>query len=125
MTWKLKRTAQCEKCPWLTATDPRDIPNGYSEDRHRALAGTIAAPADLGSLSCDVMHVFACHETDATHCVGWLVNQIGPGNNIALRLRMRSCANATNIRLRGPQHLRFEDTLPKALEPGLEESLAP
>ena len=30
--WKLKRTRQCEKCPWRKATNPHDIPNGYTEE---------------------------------------------------------------------------------------------
>jgi hypothetical protein len=56
--------------------------------------------------------VMACHETDDAHCIGWLVNQIGPGHNIPLRIQMMSCANAEHIRLRGEQHETFEDTLP-------------
>ena len=50
----------------------------------------------------------ACHDA---HCIGWLVNQVGPGNNIALRIRMMNCENAKEIKLRGGQHQRFEDTL--------------
>lgn len=111
-SWKLKRTAQCEKCPWLVATDPRDIPNGYCEERHRALASTIASPGDLAAIgSLEPLHVMACHETERAHCVGWLAHQLGPGNNIALRLRMRSCENAGKLRLRGEQHATFEATL--------------
>jgi hypothetical protein len=89
--WKLKRTAQCIKCPWRVDTDPRDIPNGYSEEKHRALESTIQKPSDglLGPAS-----AMACHETDESYCIGWLVNQLGPGNNIGMRLRMRNCENA-------------------------------
>lgn len=107
--WKLKRTAQCIKCPWRVETDPHEIPNGYSVDKHRALKRTIAKPSDsiFGPSS-----VMACHETDDAYCIGWLVNQLGPGNNIGLRIRMMSCENAPKIRLRGEQHERFEDTLP-------------
>jgi hypothetical protein len=110
MTWKLKRVRQCAKCPWKVDTDPRDIPNGYNEDLHAGLACTIAEP---GSLRC-TGHVMACHEHDAgerVHCVGWLVNQLGPGNNIPLRLQMLSCENAHAIHTDGPQHQSFEDTL--------------
>lgn len=108
--WKLKRTAQCEKCPWLVGTNPHEIPDGYSVEKHRALSRTIAVPGDLrGAPS-----AMACHETDDAHCVGWLVNQIGPGNNIGLRIRMMSCTNADKIRLRGEQHNTFEDTLPES-----------
>lgn len=107
--WRLKRTAQCRKCPWLVGTNPHEIPNGYSEERHRALEQTIAHPSDgiFGALK-----TMACHEGNDAHCVGWLVNQVGPGNNIGLRIRMMTCDNASKIRLRGDQHQRFEDTLP-------------
>lgn len=106
--WKLKRTTQCTKCPWRVDVDPHDIPNGYDEEKHRALQITIAAP---GSLT-DTGRAFACHELEEAHCIGWLVNQIGPGNNIPLRIRMMTCENARKIRLRGKQHETFEDTLP-------------
>lgn len=109
-SWRLKRVQQCAKCPWRKSTDPHDIPNGYSPQKHRALKGTIAEPGVLRSLLGKVM---ACHETHDAHCLGWLVNQIGPGNNIALRIHIRSCLNVDKIRLRGEQHECFEDTLPK------------
>ncbi len=106
--WKLKRTRQCVHCPWRVATDPFDIPNGYDPEKHRALERTIAEPGSLH----DTGNAMACHETDEAHCVGWLVNQIGHGNNIGLRIRMMSCENAKKIRLRGEQHVTFEETLP-------------
>lgn len=107
--WKLKRTQQCKKCPWRVETDPHDIPNGYDVAKHRALASTIARPGDafLGPL-----RIMACHETAEAHCIGWLINQVGPGNNIGLRIQMRTCENAKAIRPRGAQHATFEDTLP-------------
>lgn len=106
-TWNLKRTSQCVKCPWRVGVDPHDIPNGYSEAKHAALSCTIAAP---GSLNAD--RAMACHESHDAHCIGWLHHQIGPGNNIGLRIRMMTCSNAHKIRLRGEQHQTFEDTLP-------------
>lgn len=113
MTWKLKRTAQCKKCPWRVDVDPHDIPNGYCETKHAGLASTIAKPADLESLTADSMHVMACHETHDAHCIGWLSNQLGVGNNIALRLRARTCENIEKMRVVGAQHPNFEATLPK------------
>lgn len=107
--WKLKRTKQCKKCPWLIGVDPHDIPNGYTEGEHRALENTIARDPIKSLANHSVM---ACRETHDAHCIGWLINQIGPGNNIGLRLRMISCENAGGIRLRGDQHATFEDTLP-------------
>lgn len=107
--WKLKRTVQCEKCPWRVDVDPNDIPNGYSREKHAGLECTIARGSGLDS---GEMKMMACHETHDSHCIGWLMNQTGPGNNIGLRIRMMSCENAGKIKLVGEQHERFEDTLP-------------
>lgn len=112
--WKLKRTAQCAKCPWRVEVDPHDIPNGYCANKHEALSSTIAQPGVLPDLEAP-LHVMACHETDDAHCVGWLHHQLGRGNNLALRLRMLSCANAGGLRLRGEQHPTFAATLARAI----------
>jgi hypothetical protein len=110
-TWKLARTAQCAKCPWIKGSNPHEIPNGYDEAKHRALACTIAKPGDLGGIF-GTQRAMTCHQTHDAHCVGWLMNQLGPGNNIGLRLRLMTCENVGAIRLRGEQHETFEDTLP-------------
>ncbi len=113
MSWRLKRTVQCAKCPWRVDVDPHDIPNGYCETKHAALERTIARPGDVSGLfNGRTQQVMACHETHDAHCIGWLVNQIGHGNNIALRMQMISCDSAKSIRTVGEQHERFEDTLP-------------
>lgn len=106
--WQLKRTAQCEKCPWRKGVNPHDIPNGYSVEKHKALEKTIARNCSLENTP-----AMACHETHDAHCIGWLMNQLGPGNNIGLRIQMMSCTNGRKIRLRGAQHETFEETLPK------------
>ena len=110
-SWKLKRVNQCAKCPWRVETDPFEIPNGYSVELHRDLVGTIAEPGSLRSTG----RAFACHEhapEEQVYCVGWLVHQIGPGNNIPLRIQMMSCENSQALRTHGEQHRTFEDTLP-------------
>lgn len=112
MNWKLKRTKQCDKCPWRVDVDPHEIPNGYSEEKHCALGSTIAKDGDLSFLAGGPIKVMACHEEHRAHCVGWLMNQLGPGNNIGLRLHMMSCANRDKLKLIGEQHECFEDTLP-------------
>lgn len=120
MGWKLRRVRQCEKCPWKQSTDPREIPNGYSEEMHRNLISTIAKPWTDGTLLGGPLHMMACHEHEPgaeAHCVGWLMQQIGPGNNIPLRLIVRDCENIAAVQLDGPQHDRFEDTLPRPEEP--------
>ncbi|ANK88251.1 hypothetical protein AMC83_PD00005 (plasmid) [Rhizobium phaseoli] len=77
MSWKLRRVKQCAKCPWKVSTNPHDIPNGYSQELHQALVRTIAEPESLKGTG----QVMACHEHapgEEAHCVGWLMNQIGP-----------------------------------------------
>jgi hypothetical protein len=109
MVWKLKRTKQCAKCPWRKDVDPHDIPNGYCALKHANLESTIAKDPMSSIQQTSAM---ACHETDDAHCIGWLVNQLGPGNNIGLRIRMMSCENIGKIKLVGEQHQTFEETLP-------------
>ena len=112
-TWKLKRTKQCAKCPWKVSTNPHEIPDGYSEKAHCDLKRTIATDT---SIKMGGMHVMACHHSipeDEEHCIGWLHNQLGVGNNIGMRLRMMTCENAKDIKIYGDQHTKFEDTLPE------------
>jgi Family of unknown function (DUF6283) len=112
--WKLKRTRQCKLCPWRQDVNPHAIPNGYSVERHQALRETIATPGDVSALLAGMpMPVMTCHETEAAHCLGWLMHQLGPGNNLALRLEVMTCTNLKQVRLCGPQHATFEETLPR------------
>lgn len=110
----LNRVAQCAKCPWKLKTDPHQIPDGYCTIKHGNLSSTIAQE---GVLNLDgPLHIMACHsskENAPEACVGWLDNQLGPGNNIGLRLRAMSWKNIDQIRTFGDQHQAFEDTLPK------------
>lgn len=109
---ELPRTVQCAKCPWKVSTNPRDIPNGYCETKHRALESTIARDLSINRKQ----PAMACHHStgdDQMFCIGWLVNQLGPGNNIGLRMAMMNYSNAKDIKVKGRQHDRFEDTLPK------------
>lgn len=108
--WKLKRTKQCQKCPWKVSTDPTDIP-GYLQTSHLDLFDTVASdPNDVCKRS------MACHESKEGkeyYCIGWFANQIGPGNNVRLRLKALNCSNLNDIELDGEQHGSFEETLPR------------
>ena len=58
----------------------------------------------------------ACHEFPVgaeKPCVGWLVNQLGPGNNIALRLRVILKTIDANVQTVGEQHQTLEDSFPQ------------
>jgi hypothetical protein len=104
---------QCKKCPWKKSTDPHEIPNGYCETKHQALAGTIARPGELNIGR--ALRVMACHESvpgKERECVGWVMHQLGAGNNLALRL-MALDGRFKDYETVGPQHERFEDTLPE------------
>lgn len=111
--WKLQRTVQCAKCPWRKDVNPHDIPNGYDPAKHAALENTIAKEGDLRAVFSGELRIMACHETHESHCLGWLMHQAGPGNNIALRMHLLSCQNFKDVRLIGEQHENFEDTLPQ------------
>jgi hypothetical protein len=113
------RPNQCKACPWKTSTVPeRDIPGGYCESLHADLRKTIAEPGRF-SFGSGQRTVMACHESSPGReqvCTGWLMHQLGPGNNLGLRLQMMRPEIAERIklvRLDGPQHERFEDTLPQ------------
>ena len=110
---KLKRTKQCAKCPWKVDVDPNDIPNGYTAEKHEGLRNTIADTSDPTSTLKGEQSNMACHETHNAHCIGWLHNQLGEGNNIGLRIKMMSCENIDKLEIVGKQHNNFDETLPK------------
>jgi len=104
---------QCKACPWKVTTDPHQIPDGYSVEKHENLAGTIADPGSINIRQ--PLRMMACHESKNDRpitCVGWLVHQLGEGNNIALRLGVVTGRVDADVETVGPQHERFEDTLP-------------
>lgn len=115
--WTLKRTVQCDLCPWRKDVNPLEIPNQYDVEKHRNLKGTIAQDGVLEQVLAHAnkkpLRIMACHEDHEAHCVGWLKNQLGAGNNIRLRIAMIGCENLGEIALHGEQHKNFEDTLPK------------
>jgi hypothetical protein len=113
---RLRRTVQCAKCPWKKSTNPHDIPNGYDFEKHKRLNKTIAKEGLFNlvkALAASEIHIMACHEAHEDPCLGWLMHQIGPGNNVPLRLKYFACENLGEVKLIGPQHENFEDTLPK------------
>lgn len=106
----MKPRRQCKKCPWKVSTDPREI-NGYCEAKHAALVSTIAEPGALRA-STDGMRWMACHETPVGKelpCVGWLVHQLGDGNNLALRMAVITGQVNADVETVGEQHTCLED----------------
>lgn len=106
------RLRQCKACPWKVSTVPdRDIPGGYCSTKHAGLRRTIAELNDVDDPG--VLRVMACHETSEGRdlaCTGWIAHELGPGNNIALRWRVRG-QKGLGLVLDGEQHKTFEDTL--------------
>jgi hypothetical protein len=123
MTYQLKRTKQCVKCPWRKDVNPHTIPDGYSLEKHVALRSTIADlnadPIKVLSDS-EPLKVMACHDNNTDYCIGWLHNQLGRGNNIRLRIKMMNCDNAADIEIVSEQFDCFEDSIQnaKTLEKG-------
>jgi hypothetical protein len=104
---------QCEKCPWKVGVDPYDIPNGYERENHVKLRDTVAQPGDDIN---DERPMMACHETEMGKekpCVGWIVNQLGPGHNLRLRLAVNHGKFDADVVAVGEQHRSLEDTIPK------------
>lgn len=109
-----KPRLQCEKCPWKTSTNPHEIPHGYCPVKHAGLKGTIAKEGEYNIVG--GVRVMACHDSPIGKelvCVGWFDNQMGRGNNIGLRLAVMAKRIDPNVQIVGPQHERFEDTLPQ------------
>lgn len=104
---------QCKACPWKVSTDPNQIPNGYCPTKHAALSNTIAEPGALNLGG--TLHLMACHESPVGKeqpCVGWLSNQLGPGNNLGLRFAVSRGHVSADFELDGEQHQTLQDTLP-------------
>lgn len=105
---------QCKSCPWRVDCVPeRDIPNGYRVELHESLRGTIQSGLDSLRSSC--RRAMACHHSkigEEFPCAGWLHNQLGPGNNIGVRLAI-VLGRMPVPEVVGDQHETFEDTLPK------------
>lgn len=104
---------QCKSCPWRVDCDPlTDIPNGYCTTKHTALRKTIAK----GIESIGNPHTMACHYSKGPGteipCAGWIYNQLGPGNNIGVRLRVMNGSLPRPVVI-GEQHETFDDTIPK------------
>lgn len=105
-----KPRKQCAKCPWKVATG-KDIPNGFAEDARARLRSMIAEPGTFLHTKQNMQ----CHETANTNplpCVGWLVHQLGEGNNLRLRMAAALGQIDGNVQTVGPQHRRPEDVVP-------------
>ena len=105
----LKR--QCKNCPWKIGASTDKIP-GYSRAQHEALICTIAEPSACARMG--PIRMMACHDSKEgadRMCVGWAANQLGTGNNVALRLRAQRDDRLQGLQTVGPQRERFEDTL--------------
>lgn len=82
----------------------RDIPGQYSAEKHARLIQCQSGGVE--GLR-DPIRAMACHESSPGReypCVGWLVNQLGPGNNLALRLRAITTGEYRDLQVEGDQH---------------------
>lgn len=102
---------QCKSCPWRVDCDPMtDIPN-YVPNIHCNLDKTIQS--GLGTLFQKERHIMACHYSkpgEEFPCAGWLHNQIGPGNNLGVRLLVMTGKMSPPV-VDGLQYETFEETL--------------
>lgn len=107
-----KTVKQCKSCPWRVDCDPEhDIPDGYSVELHEGLRNTIQS----GIESLRPGRAMACHYSkpgEEIPCAGWIHNQLGPGNNLAVRLAVMT-GKLPVPEVEGEQHETFDDTLPR------------
>ena len=109
---------QCKACPWRKSTVPgRDIPGGYCETKHAMLQRVCTTQATLsplvGLINTGELRAMACHKSAVGSeypCVGWVVNQLNEGNNLALRWTARD-GRFKDMRTVGPQWRTLEETL--------------
>lgn len=103
---------QCKSCPWKVSASTAEIP-GYDRAKHEKLrpitnrGETPVFPTGRG------VEVMACHlsrEGADVPCAGWLSHQLGPGNNIPLRLMVRRRPEWFPLELDGEQREDFEET---------------
>jgi hypothetical protein len=107
-----KTVTQCKTCPWRVGADVNAIPN-YRPAMHAKLDKTIASGPE--SLFRGAQHAMACHYSKTGEefpCAGWLHNQLGPGNNIGVRMGVMT-GRYPVPEVDGEQHETFEDTLPR------------
>lgn len=115
MTTKPKeKLQQCKSCPWRVDCVPdADIP-GYSRELHEGLRDTIRDGLEsIPGIGANCSRAMACHyskEGEEHACAGWIYNQLGPGNNIGVRLAV-AAGRLPVPEIDGPQHDTFEETL--------------
>lgn len=106
---EIKNNIQCKHCPWKVSADLTKIPN-YNRQQHLDLEPCIAKDCtDFTNRP-----VMSCHnskECCPEPCIGYLVNQLGIGNNIPLRLKVRNWDGIESIKTVGKQLETFEETL--------------
>ncbi len=93
---------QCASCPWKRSVDPDRLPGSYGHVDRDAVAthsaeGTRSLRRDTPGMGCHVKR------NAGLPCVGWLVQQLGPGNNIAMRIAVSIGQVDGNVETVGPQ----------------------
>lgn len=94
---------QCASCPWKRSVNPDSLPGGYGHVDREAVAR--ASIGDTVSLRREAPRM-GCHVVrpgPVLPCVGWLVQQLGPGNNLALRMDVMVGRVDGNVETVGPQ----------------------
>lgn len=109
---KRSTVVQCKSCPWRVDCVPdADIPN-YNPELHRGLHDTIRS--GIETLFQGAARGMACHYSKPGAefpCAGWLHHQLGPGNNISVRMQVMT-GKLPAPEVDGKQHETFEATLP-------------
>lgn len=106
-----KPRRQCRTCPWRADVDPTNIPEGHGRVDGRMLALSVAD--GLESLANPNVINAECHAYPGTGlvCVGWLVHQLGPGQNFSVRMKVIKGRIDANVETVGPQRNLVDEML--------------
>lgn len=112
-TRKLKRTKQCANCPWKKSTKHEDIDRreGFDVEYYKSVRDDFVSRPGFIGMSQDHDNM-GCHkhpDEDDVPCIGWLAHEVGPGNNIGLRLWLTQFENSWDIETVGEQHKSIYD----------------
>lgn len=94
---------QCASCPWKLSINPDALPANYG---HVDRDAVVRASAEPGSFRRPEGPPIGCHVVrpgPVLPCVGWLVQQLGPGNNLALRMKVIAGVVDDTVETVGPQ----------------------
>ena len=106
------RKKQCPNCPWKVSTTA--IPGGSCPNKDEKLDGFRQSGQSFGGS----LQMMQCHDTqddEPKACTGWVIHELGPGNNMGLRLKALA-GGFEDLETVGPQRRSIHGVVYEPLE---------